>query len=107
MRRDSPWNPSLRFPARKDKCANPGSDGKQADGARDEHALLSFGGDVNGIRIDDLLSHAVHDSRRSEQNQSQQDQQAADDSQPQGFCPSHVRMVADVKVSERLASVRS
>jgi hypothetical protein len=29
---------------------------------------LSCGGDVNGIRIDDLLSRAVLDSRRSEQN---------------------------------------
>ena len=36
---------------------------------------------------------------RSEQNESQQDQQDADDFQPQRFCPLHVRMVADMKAS--------
>ena len=46
MRRDSPWNPSLRFPAREDEYDGTRGYGEQADGAVNEDALLSFGGDV-------------------------------------------------------------
>ena len=99
VRRPSPWNPSLRFPVGKDNCANASGYGEQGDDAGNDDRPLPLGGDIDRIGVDDLFSRAVVDSRRSEQNQSQQDQEDAYDFQPQSFCPSHVRMVADMKAS--------
>jgi hypothetical protein len=87
------------FPAREDECAGPSGYGEQGDGAGNDDGLLSLDRDTERLGINDFFSRRVCHSWRSEQNQSQQDQQDADDFQPQRFCPSHVRMVADAKAS--------